>query len=73
MFRSSVEHGCRNTWLFSFTTQKEVLRTYRRMFDPIEGVSPPQHRIVLAIKKVVYAMEVTHEHRGAFVPGLAGG
>ena len=73
MSRSGAAHGCRDTRLFSFATPKEVARTYRRVFDPVDGVAPKPKRIVQDVKRAISAMKTIHEHRGAFVPGLAGG
>ena len=66
-------HGCRDPRHFSFATPKELACTYRRVFHPKDGVAPTPKRIVQDIKKVIVAMKTIHEHRGAFVPGLAGG
>ena len=73
MSRSGAAHGCRDTRLFSFATPKEVARTCRRVFDPVDGVAPKPKRIVQDVKRAISAMKTIHEHRGAFVPGLAGG
>ena len=52
---------------------KEVACTYRRVFDPVDGIVPKPKRIVKDVKRVISAMATIIKHRKAFVPGLAGG
>ena len=49
--RSGAQHGCRDPRHFSFATPKEVARTYRQVFDPVDGVAPTPKRIVQDIKR----------------------
>ena len=51
MSRSGAAHGCRDARLFFFTAPKEVARTYRRVFDPVNGVAPKPKRIVQDVKR----------------------
>ena len=70
---SGAVHGCRDALLFSFVTPKEVARTYRRVFDPVDGVAPKPKRIVQNAKRTISTVATIAEHQGVFVPGLAGG
>ena len=56
-----------------FFTPKAIASVYKRINHPVTGVVPRPARIVQDVHKAVRAMAVIHEHKGAFVPGLAGG
>ena len=58
--------------LFSMATPKLITSAYKRVFDPVNGVSPRPDRIIQDIKKVVHACKEIHKVNGVFVPGLAG-
>lgn len=53
-------------------TPKLITSAYKRVFDPVNGVSPRPDRIIQDIKKVVHACKEIHKVNGVFVPGLAG-
>ena len=58
--------------LFSMATPKSTSSAYRRVFDPDVGVSPRPERIVQDINKVRHALKEIYNHKGVYVPGLAG-
>ena len=70
---SGAVHGCRDALLFSFVTPKEVARTYLPVFDPADGIAPKTKIIAKDVKRAISAMATIAKHRGAFMPGLAGG
>ena len=62
-----------NQLVFSIRTPKQLAHAYKRIFDPVTGVSPPRRRIEQDIAKTITAMQTILDKRGVYVPGLAGG
>ena len=70
---AKLPEDTQNQLVFSVRTPKQLAHAYKRIFDPVTGVSPPRHRIEQDIAKTIDAMQTILSARGVYVPGLAGG
>ena len=57
--------------VFSIATPNHASRAFKRIFDPVTGVSPTSERIIQDIDRVWVNMRTIYENDGAHVPGLA--
>ena len=55
---------------FSKATPKEITRMIERIWDPVEGVSPPSNRIIQDISRLKENIKLVVEADGAIVPGV---
>ena len=56
---------------FTLKTPAKARDAYMRVFDPIDGVSPPSNRIDQDVTKSIDALVKIAEAKGAYVEGLA--
>jgi hypothetical protein len=64
-----VNRDCKEA--FSLSCPKRGRSAYLRIWDPVNGVGPSSKRIIQDTKKVVDAMRIIKDAKGAFVDGLA--
>ncbi len=55
---------------FSLSTPNEVTRTFKRIWDPKNGVSPTSRRILEDVKRVLVSLQQITTAKGKIVPGI---